>query len=277
MRNSTRRSFAVHQFPEHRSSPSCLLIPRLRGRRERERERHLLSPSFLTALSYSSTRSSPRFFPLPRFLPFPPESKGCAALRGYCLPSYGRERRLRYLFNANWKMLRLSLCLSFFLLKSGGGGARLTKLTESGASFCTYMLRICRKEPLSRPVSVFVSLRFLAFLASRGVKSSHVSSTFTCLVERPVISAGHFRRLKLFERTIGPTWYRDVIVFHLERYHFPRVRELEIFVETCSRLYVSFIHFSLRGRKNQQKFARGAEIRGEIKSLLFDLVANEAS
>lgn len=174
-------------------------------------------------------------------------------------------------------MLRLSLCLSFFLSKSGGGGARLTKLTESGASFCTYMLRICRKEPLSRPVSVFVSLRFLAFLASRGVKSSHVSSTFTCLVERPVISAGHFRRLKLFERTIGPTWYRDVIVFHLERYHFPRVRELEIFVETCSRLYVSFIHFSLRGRKNQQKFARGAEIRGEIKSLLFDLVANEAS
>lgn len=275
MRNSTRRSFAVHQFPEHRSSPSCLLIPRLRGRRERER--HLLSPSFLTALSYSSTRSSPRFFPLPRFLPFPPGSKGCAALRGYCLPSYGRERRLRYLFNVNWKMLRLSLCLSFFLLKSGGGGARLTKLTESGASFCTYMLRICRKEPLSRPVSVFVSLRFLAFLASRGVKSSHVSSTFTCLVERPVISAGHFRRLKLFERTIGPTWYRDVIVFHLERYHFPRVRELEIFVETCSRLYVSFIHFSLRGRKNQQKFARGAEIRGEIKSLLFDLVANEAS
>lgn len=203
MRNSTRRSFAVHQFPEHRSSPSCLLIPRLRGRRERERETHLLSPSFLTALSYSSTRSSPRFFPLPRFLPFPPGSKGCAALRGYCLPSYGRERRLRYLFNANWKMLRLSLCLSFFLLKSGGGGARLTKLTESGASFCTYMLRICRKEPLSRPVSVFVSLRFLAFLASRGVKSSHVSSTFTCLVERSVISAGHFRRLKLFERTIG--------------------------------------------------------------------------
>lgn len=174
-------------------------------------------------------------------------------------------------------MLRLSLCLSFFLLKSGGGGARLTKLTESGASFCTYMLRICRKEPLSRPVSVFVSLRFLAFLASRGVKSSHVSSTFTCLVERSVISAGHFRRLKLFERTIGPTWYRDVIVFHLERYHFPRVRELEIFLETCSRLYVSFIHFSLGGRKNQQKFARGAEIRGEIKSLLFDLVANEAS
>lgn len=199
MRNSTRRSFAVHQFPEHRSSPSCLLIPRLRGRRERE------IPPF-PFLSYRPFLLFDTFFtPLLSPPPFPPVSgsKGCAALRGYCLPSYGRERRLRYLFNANWKMLRLSLCLSFFLLKSGGGGARLTKLTESGASFCTYMLRICRKEPLSRPVSVFVSLRFLAFLASRGVKSSHVSSTFTCLVERSVISAGHFRRLKLFERTIG--------------------------------------------------------------------------
>lgn len=98
-------------------------------------------------------------------------------------------------------------------------------------------------------------------------KSSHVSSTFTCLVERSVISAGHFHRLKLFERTIVPG---DVIVFHFE--------SLSLFANwkiLVSRLKLVYTFFPREkgGRKNRQKFARGVEIRKTDKrDSLFDPV-----
>lgn len=115
------------------------------------------------------------------------------------------------------------------------------------------------KEPLSRPVSVFLSLRFLAFLAPRGVKSSHVSSTFTCLVEQAVISAGHFHRLKLFERTIGSCWTNlGMIVFHWNVIVSP------VFANWKFLLWNSFanvIYIFFPGREEESaEFIRRAEI-----------------
>ena len=131
--------------------PVCLFLDLEEKERERERYIYTCFPSYRPFLLFDTF-----FSLLPRFRPV--GSKGCAALRGYCLPPYGRERRLRYLFNANWKMLR-TLSLSLSVSFSWEVEVRLTELTESGASFCTYML--CWYAETSRcPVPFPSSFRF---------------------------------------------------------------------------------------------------------------------
>ena len=153
MRNSTRRSFAVHQFPERRSSPSCLLIPRLGGERERERD---IPVSLLTALSYSSTRSS-----LSSLVSARSEARGARLYVDIASLLTGAKDVYDICLTLIGKCFEHSLSLCFFLLRSGGA------VNWVNRKWCKFLhvhaMLIRRNEPLSRPVSVFVPLRSLVF------------------------------------------------------------------------------------------------------------------
>lgn len=95
-----------------RSSPSCLLIPRLGG----ERERYIyISVSLLTALSYSSTRSS-----LSSLVSARSEARGARLYVDIASLLTGAKDVYDICLTLIGKCFEHSLSLCFFLLRSGG-------------------------------------------------------------------------------------------------------------------------------------------------------------